>query len=597
MSTATTAPPAGAGRAVAESAPAYAFRYVRADDPLARPLLDDLEREYDTRYGQVPGHEPAAQELGRYPAERFAEPDGAFLLLLEDGEPVSGGAFFRVDAEHAEIKRVWTRGDRRGRGFARVVLTELEAEARRLGYAKVVLTTGHRQPEAVALYRGHGYTPLFDVTRPAAEIGVHAFEKRVDDRPVVPRATIATPPARHRTRVEGDHEIVLDEPTADPAPRGADPEPAPERSAAAAHAAEAAPAGASGRRVVPLKHWGRWIFSALAVFVVAQFVWTFFSNPQWRWPVFAQFFFDPAVVRGLWLTLWLTAVSSVIGFALGAVLAVARLSGSPLLSSFAWGFIWFFRSVPLIVQLVLWYNLGYLFPQLGLGWPFTYDFWIAEFDTVTLISATAAAIIGLSLHQAAYAAEIIRGGLLSVDQGQLEAARALGIPRGRRFFRIVLPQALRAILPNAFNELIGMLKGTSVVFIVALPELFYTVQVIYNRNQQVVPLLLVATVWYTIFTSILSVAQYYIERRFARGSARELPPTPLQKLRSKLRGIRRRLSEGAAGAASAVSASAADPATVRATACLDTDQTAVQAALTGPVPASAGAPTDPTPNR
>lgn len=294
------------------------------------------------------------------------------------------------------------------------------------------------------------------------------------------------------------------------------------------------PPARSAPVVVPLKHRARWILSAVALFLLAQLVWTFFTNPQWRWPIFAEYFFNDAVLRGIQLTLWLTAVSAVVGFLLGAVLALARLSNSALLNAFAWGFIWFFRSVPLIVQLVIWYNLGYLFPTLGIGWPFTYDFWLVEFDTVRLISSTTAALLGLSLHQAAYSAEIIRGGLLSVDAGQLEAARALGIPRGRRFYRIVLPQAARAILPNAFNEVIGLLKGTSVVFIVALPELFYTVQVIYNRTSQVIPLLLVAAVWYTIFTTVLSIAQYYLERHFARGSARELPPTPIQRARRAL---------------------------------------------------------------
>jgi len=294
-------------------------------------------------------------------------------------------------------------------------------------------------------------------------------------------------------------------------------------------------AGLVARTVVPLKHWGRWVFSALIVFVLAQLVWTLFTNPQWRWGVFAENFFDPAVIRGLWLTLWLTFASAIIGFALGAVLAIARMSRSPLLSSFAWGYIWFFRSIPLVVQLVIWYNLGYLFHTVGLGTPFTYDYWLIEFDTTRLISASVAAVLGLSLHQAAYSAEIIRGGLLAVDQGQLEAAAALGIPRARRFFHIVLPQAARAILPNAFNEVIGLLKGTSVVFVIALPELFYTVQVIYARNQQVIPLLLVAAAWYTIVTTLLSVVQFYIERYFARGSARELPPTPLQRLRAAFR--------------------------------------------------------------
>lgn len=494
----------------------YAFAYVRSGDALAKPLLEDLEREYDSRYGLEVFGEPASVEINRYPEAAFAEPDGAFLLLLENGEPVSGGAFFRFDERTAEFKRVWTRTDRRGRGLARVVLTELEHEAKRLGYERVFLTTGPRQPEAVALYRGHGYTPLFDVTLSASEVGVHPFEKSLADAAVQP-APVAKP-------------------VPPPAPAASEPVPS--------------------RKVVPLKHWVRWIASAVAVFLLAQLVWTFFTNPQWRWHIFAEYFFNPAVLRGLWLTLWLTAVSAVIGFLLGVILALARLSGSPLLNSFAWGFIWFFRSVPLIVQLVIWYNLGYLFPTLGIGWPFSYDFWLVEFNTVQLISASAAAVLGLSLHQAAYSAEIIRGGLLSVDQGQIEAAKALGIPRSRRFFRIVLPQAARAILPNAFNEIIGLLKGTSVVFILALPELFYTVQVIYNRNAQVVPLLLVATVWYTVFTSALSVLQYYVERHFARGSARELPPTPLQKARHAIRGAieARRNDPGAPLPASSVAA-------------------------------------------
>ncbi|WP_292864998.1 M20/M25/M40 family metallo-hydrolase [Microbacterium sp.] len=215
-----------------------------------------------------------------------------------------------------------------------------------------------------------------------------------------------------------------------------------------------------------------------------------------------------------------------------AFIALARQSKSPLVSSAAWLYIWFFRSVPLVVQLVVWYNLGYLYPTLGLGTPFTTDFWIVEFPTVHLISAFAAGVLGLSLHQAAYSAEIIRGGLLSVDQGQLEAAASLGIPPRRRLSRIVLPQAMRSIVPNATNEVIGLVKGTSVLFVIAIPELFYSVQVIYNRNSRVIPLLLVAVVWYTIITTILSIAQYYIERHYARGTVRVLPPTPVQRART-----------------------------------------------------------------
>lgn len=283
--------------------------------------------------------------------------------------------------------------------------------------------------------------------------------------------------------------------------------------------------------VVPTRHWWRWILSGLLLFVVAQFAWSLITNDRYMWSTFAEYFFSEPVLIGIGYTLSLTAISAVVGFSLGTLLALGRLSASPLLGAVAWGYIWFFRSVPLVVQIIVWYNLGYLYPTLGLGTPFTTDFWIVEFPTVQLVSAFAAAILGLGLHQAAYSAEIIRGGLVSVDPGQHEAAAALGIPASRRLFRIILPQAMRSIVPNATNEVIGLVKGASVVFVIAIPELFYAVQVVYNRNSRVIPLLLVAVVWYTLITTILSVAQYYIERFYARGSARALPPTPVQRAR------------------------------------------------------------------
>lgn len=281
--------------------------------------------------------------------------------------------------------------------------------------------------------------------------------------------------------------------------------------------------------VVHTRHWWRWTIAAIIIFVLAQFAWSLVTNDRYMWGTFAEYFFSGPVLIGIGYTLSITAVSAIVGFLLGTIVALGRLSKSALLSSAAWGFIWFFRSVPLVVQIIVWYNLGYLYPTLGLGTPFTTDFWIVEFPTVQLISAFAAAILGLGLHQAAYSAEIIRGGLISVDQGQSEAAAALGIPARRRLFRIILPQAMRSIIPNATNEVIGLVKGASVVFVIAIPELFYAVQVIYNRNSRVIPLLLVAVVWYTIITTILSIAQFYIERHFARGSVRTLPPTPLQR--------------------------------------------------------------------
>jgi polar amino acid transport system permease protein len=286
----------------------------------------------------------------------------------------------------------------------------------------------------------------------------------------------------------------------------------------------------SGYPLVGSKHPWRWVGTAAVALGVAAVAWSLATNPRWEWGVVAQWFTAQSVVNGLLETLKLTAISGILGFVLGFILALMRLSASPLLVSVSWTFSWIFRSTPLLVQMLLWYNLGYLYEKISLGIPFT-DVRFFEVQTTTLISQFAAAVLGLTLNQAAYSAEIIRGGILSVDQGQLEAAAALGIPAWRRSTRIVLPQAMRAILPTAFNEIIGLVKGTSIVYVLAYSELFYTVQVIYNRTQQVLPLLLVATLWYVVITSVLSVFQYYIERHYSKGAVRTLPLTPLQKAR------------------------------------------------------------------
>ena len=224
-----------------------------------------------------------------------------------------------------------------------------------------------------------------------------------------------------------------------------------------------------------------------------------------------------------------------------------RLSASVFLRTVAYGYIWAFRSIPLIVQLLFWFNLAYLYKELQFGIPFGPGFF--SFDTMNLVGATSAgaahrrarrlgelrldrvgalggparrsaAVLGLALHQAAYAAEIVRGGVLAVGAGQLEAAAALGIPKVRQLRRIVLPQAMRSILPNAANEIISLFKGTSIVSVMAIGELFYQVQVVYGRNGRVVPLLMVATVWYILLTTALSVLQYYVERHYAKGAVR-----------------------------------------------------------------------------
>lgn len=290
-------------------------------------------------------------------------------------------------------------------------------------------------------------------------------------------------------------------------------------------------------RVVPARHPGRLVLAAIVGFLVTAVLYSFATNPRWEWGVVAQWFFAESIIRGLLETLKLTVMAGVVGFGLGLVLALMRLSKSGLISGVSWTFSWIFRSTPLLVQLLLWYNLGYLYERVTLGVPLT-DITVLDARTSDLMTPMLAAILGLGLHQAAYAAELIRGGILSVDQGQLEAASALGIPARDRSLRILLPQAMRAILPPAFNEIIGLVKGTSIVYVLAHAELFFTVQLIYGRTQQVLPMLLVATLWYVVITSLLSIGQYYIERHYAKGAVRTLPPTPLQRLRSRLASVR-----------------------------------------------------------
>ena len=281
-------------------------------------------------------------------------------------------------------------------------------------------------------------------------------------------------------------------------------------------------------RIVPARHPWRVVGSLAAAFVIAVTLHSKFTNERWGWAVFAQFFFSEPVLVGLGRTLLLTALASVIGFLLGGILAFARVSKSPLLSGLSWGYIWLLRSIPLIVLLLVLNNLGYLYATINIGVPFT-NILFAQFDTVQTLSPFSVALIGLSLNQAAFSSEIIRGGILSVDQGQHEAAAALGLTRWRQGIHIVLPQAMRAILPSGFNEIIGLAKATSIVYVLALPELFYTVQVIYRRNLEVIPLLMVATVWYLIIMIVLSSVQYFVEQHFAKGARRDAGPTAIDK--------------------------------------------------------------------
>ncbi|GAA2768275.1 amino acid ABC transporter permease [Streptomyces paradoxus] len=293
-------------------------------------------------------------------------------------------------------------------------------------------------------------------------------------------------------------------------------------------------------RIVPRRHVGRLLAAAVALLLFAMVVTSVVRNPAFQWGVVGGYFTTAAVLDGLLLTLWLTGVVMVLGFALGVPLAVMRLSANPVLSTLSWGYVWVFRSTPLLVQLLLWFNIGALYPTLGLGIPFGPQF--VTVKTVNLLGPALTAVIGLTLHEAAYAAEVVRGGILSVDAGQAEAAQALGIGRARTLRRIVVPQAMRSIVPTSGNMLIGTLKGTSIVSVLAVHDLLYSVQLIYNQTYQVIPLLLVATLWYIAVTTVLSAGQFYVERHYARGAARALPPTPVQRLRARLAAHHRSLS-------------------------------------------------------
>jgi len=272
-------------------------------------------------------------------------------------------------------------------------------------------------------------------------------------------------------------------------------------------------------KVIPARYPLRTVGAFVALFVLAIVVQSVAFNPRWEWHVFARWFFDPAILYGVGQTLLLTLLGTVLSVIIGGLLALARLSSSWLLSSLAWGYIWLFRSLPLIVVLIILYNFSYLYDTLTIGIPFTAISW-GQFETINVLGQFSTAVVGLTLVQSAYTAEIIRGGFLGVDHGQYEAAAALGLPAWRRTLRIILPQALRTILPSGFNEIISLAKGTAMVYVLAMPELFYTIQMIYNRTQEVIPLLMVGAVWYLAITSVLSIIQHLVERALARSERR-----------------------------------------------------------------------------
>ena len=291
----------------------------------------------------------------------------------------------------------------------------------------------------------------------------------------------------------------------------------------------AEPARPDEIKAIPVRRPGRWVAAALILYLSAAIAKSVATNPRFQWGIIRHYFTSNRVLQGLITTLELTVLCMAIGIAIGIILAVMRLSPNPLVSGASWLYIWFFRGTPVLVQILFWGFIAALYPTLSLGIPLGPQF--VHFSANSAITPFVAGMLALGLNEGAYMAEIVRAGFISVDEGQTEAAQSLGMTRLQTMRRIVLPQAMRVIVPPTGNETISMLKTTSLVSVIAVTDLLYSVELIYAVNYRTIPLLIVASIWYLIVTTVLSFGQYYLERYFARGAARELPPTPLQRLR------------------------------------------------------------------
>ncbi len=311
-------------------------------------------------------------------------------------------------------------------------------------------------------------------------------------------------------------------------------------------------------KVVPVRHYGQWVAAAIAMLLVAMLVHTLLSQVPdghyvcsgpasarhcvaqltWRfgWNVVGQYFTSSEVLHGLVLTLELTVIAMAAGIIIGVAIAIMRLSSNRLLSTTAWLYTWFFRGTPVYVQILLWFNIGALYYSFRLGVPFLhYDFFHVRSDS--LFTPFTAGIFALGLNEGAYMSEIARSGLISVDEGQIEAATSIGMTRAQTLRLVILPQAMRVIIPPTGNEVISMLKTTSLLSAAGVIELLGAVSNISATNYEVIQLLITASLWYLIFTTVLSTGQFYLERHFAKGALRTPPPTPLQRIRTDLRGI------------------------------------------------------------
>jgi polar amino acid transport system permease protein len=275
-------------------------------------------------------------------------------------------------------------------------------------------------------------------------------------------------------------------------------------------------------KAVPVRHPGRWIAAAIVLVVAASIVRAIITNTgpnkgfEWTWV--GHYLFDSRVLHGVVATIYITVLAMLVGIILGVVAAIMRLSPNPIVSGASWLYIWFFRGTPLLVQILFWYNLQALFPTISLGIPFGPSF--VHTHANSIITTLVAGLLALGLNEGAYMSEIVRAGIISVDEGQTQAAQSLGMSRLQIMRLIVLPQAMRVIIPPTGNETISMLKNTSLLSVISFGELLFAAQTIYDVNYKVIALLIVASIWYLAMTSVLYVGQYFIERRYGRGFSR-----------------------------------------------------------------------------
>jgi polar amino acid transport system permease protein len=279
---------------------------------------------------------------------------------------------------------------------------------------------------------------------------------------------------------------------------------------------------ASEMETVPLRHWGRMIGAAVVLGLLGFLVYIISASQSISWNAIPEYLFNPAILRGVFVTIELTILAMVIGTIIGVLLAVMRMSANPVLSTVSTAYVWFFRGTPLMVQIFFWFNIALFIPVVRIG-----DFSIS---TNLLISAYSAGLLALALHEAANMAEIVRGGILSVDGGQMEASQALGMMRSQAMRRIILPQAIKVILPPTGNQAIGMLKATAMVSVIGTHDLLTQAQNTYARNFLVIELLIVASIWYLALTTVASIGQHYLEKHFQRDLQRQPTQTLMNRI-------------------------------------------------------------------